>query len=86
MVLGFPPIFVADTEIICRYNFVAPLISFNPFPANAPNKDDKLFRLLTAFNLFRMGGGKKSPPPPPPTSFSPGTFTNVEISLRNIDF
>ena len=72
MVLGFPPIFVADTEIIYRYNFVAPFISFNPFPANAPNKDHKLFRLLTAFNLFRMGGANKVPP----TSFSPGTFTN----------
>ena len=25
MLIGFPPIFVADTEIIYGYNFVAPL-------------------------------------------------------------
>ena len=25
MLIGFPPVFVADTKIIYRYNFVAPL-------------------------------------------------------------
>ena len=29
MFVGFPPNFVADTKILCGYNFVAPLIYLN---------------------------------------------------------